>query len=79
MEKVQKPSNSVCYTPSSEPFKIYCKIRAWKTTSKWGCVHILPFFSGSARRKYSEEEASHFEMVRKWLSVLGKFEIQVRL
>jgi hypothetical protein len=23
MEKVQKPSNSVCYTPSSEPFRIY--------------------------------------------------------
>jgi hypothetical protein len=22
MEKVQKPSNSVCYTPSSEPFRI---------------------------------------------------------
>jgi hypothetical protein len=21
MEKVQKPSNSVCYTPSSEPFR----------------------------------------------------------
>jgi hypothetical protein len=23
MEKVQKPSNSLCYTPSSEPFKIH--------------------------------------------------------
>jgi hypothetical protein len=23
MEKVQKPSNSVCYTPSSEPFRIW--------------------------------------------------------
>jgi hypothetical protein len=23
MEKVQKPSISVCYTPSSEPFRIY--------------------------------------------------------
>jgi hypothetical protein len=23
MEKVQKPSTSVCYTPSSEPFRIY--------------------------------------------------------
>jgi hypothetical protein len=23
MEKVQKPSNSLCYTPSSEPFRIY--------------------------------------------------------
>jgi hypothetical protein len=23
MEKVQKPSNSVCYVPSSEPFRIY--------------------------------------------------------
>jgi hypothetical protein len=23
MEKVQKPSNSVCYTTSSEPFRIY--------------------------------------------------------
>jgi hypothetical protein len=23
MEKVQKPSNSECYTPSSEPFRIY--------------------------------------------------------
>jgi hypothetical protein len=23
MEKVQKPSNSVCYTPSSEPFRIF--------------------------------------------------------
>jgi hypothetical protein len=27
MEKVQKPSNSVCYTPSSEPYKIYRKIQ----------------------------------------------------
>jgi hypothetical protein len=23
MDKVQKPSNSECYTPSSEPFRIY--------------------------------------------------------
>jgi hypothetical protein len=23
MENVQKPSNSVCYTPSSDPFRIY--------------------------------------------------------
>jgi hypothetical protein len=23
MDKVQKPSNSVCYTPSSEPYRIY--------------------------------------------------------
>jgi hypothetical protein len=23
MEKVQEPSNSECYTPSSEPFRIY--------------------------------------------------------
>jgi hypothetical protein len=26
MEKVQKPSNSVCYTPLSEPYKIYVNI-----------------------------------------------------
>jgi hypothetical protein len=26
MDKVQKPSNSVWYTPSSEPFRIYLKI-----------------------------------------------------
>jgi hypothetical protein len=25
MDKVQKPSNPMCYTPSSEPFKIYLK------------------------------------------------------
>jgi hypothetical protein len=23
MDKVQNPSNSVCYTPSSEPYRIY--------------------------------------------------------
>jgi hypothetical protein len=27
MDKVQKPSNSECYTPSSEPFK-FCRLRA---------------------------------------------------
>jgi hypothetical protein len=29
MDKVRKPSNSVCYTPSSEPYKSYycCEIR----------------------------------------------------
>jgi hypothetical protein len=26
MDKVQKPSNSVCYTPLSEPYRIYPKI-----------------------------------------------------
>jgi hypothetical protein len=26
MEKFQKPSNSACYTPSSEPFRIYSQI-----------------------------------------------------
>jgi hypothetical protein len=25
MDKVQNPSNSVCYTPSSEPYRIYMK------------------------------------------------------
>jgi hypothetical protein len=30
MKKVQKPSNSECYTPSSEPFRIYLKIYAEK-------------------------------------------------
>jgi hypothetical protein len=25
MGKVQKPNNSVCYTPSSKPFRIYLK------------------------------------------------------
>jgi hypothetical protein len=24
MDKVQKPSISVCYTPSSQPYRIYC-------------------------------------------------------
>jgi hypothetical protein len=34
MEKVQKPSNSVCYTPSSEPFRIYLCVysRTWRET-----------------------------------------------
>jgi hypothetical protein len=27
MDKVQKPSNPECYTPSSEPFKIYISLR----------------------------------------------------
>jgi hypothetical protein len=26
MDEVQKPSNSECYTPSSEPFRIYVHI-----------------------------------------------------
>jgi hypothetical protein len=29
MDKVQKPSNSECYTPSPEPFRIY---KAWEST-----------------------------------------------
>jgi hypothetical protein len=28
MDKVRKPSNSVCYTPSSEPYRIYCSYLA---------------------------------------------------
>jgi hypothetical protein len=27
MDKVRKPSNSVCYTPSSEPYRIYILLR----------------------------------------------------
>jgi hypothetical protein len=30
MGKVQKPSNSVCYTPSSEPYRIYEHFSVWK-------------------------------------------------
>jgi hypothetical protein len=26
MDKVQKPNNSECYTPSSEPFRIYYQL-----------------------------------------------------
>jgi hypothetical protein len=31
MEKAQKPSNSECYTPSSEPFRIYLDNFSLKT------------------------------------------------
>jgi hypothetical protein len=30
MEKVQKPSNSVCYTPLSEPFRNYLHLSGLK-------------------------------------------------
>jgi hypothetical protein len=30
MEKSKKPSNPVCYTPSSGPFRIYVKITIYK-------------------------------------------------
>jgi hypothetical protein len=36
MEKVQNPSNSECYMPSSEPFRIYC------FTSIAQLVQLLP-------------------------------------
>jgi hypothetical protein len=29
MDKVQEPSNSVCYTPSSEPFRIYMSLHVY--------------------------------------------------
>jgi hypothetical protein len=35
MDKVRKPSNSVCYTPSSEPYRIYLK----------KCIYIVPLSS----------------------------------
>jgi hypothetical protein len=35
MEKVQKPSNSECYTPSSEPFRIYMKIIIYTASEAW--------------------------------------------
>jgi hypothetical protein len=37
MEKVQKPSNSVCYTPSSEPYRIYMTIVFW---SMYLCIWL---------------------------------------
>jgi hypothetical protein len=30
MDKVRKPSNSVCYTPSSEPSRIYRPVYIWE-------------------------------------------------
>jgi hypothetical protein len=36
MDKVQKPSNPECYTPSSEPFRIYVQVRNKHTgTQVW--------------------------------------------
>jgi hypothetical protein len=35
IEKAQKPSNSVCYTPSSEPFRIYIFMKLGVSTDTW--------------------------------------------
>jgi hypothetical protein len=58
MDKVHKPSDSVCYTPSSEPFRFWCDsyfVSSWHLAA--GCVtrncykHILVFKSWDARHK----------------------------
>jgi hypothetical protein len=58
MEKVQKPSNSVRYTPSSEPFRIYECLVAWLTLRPWrwgtfvrNVAEILSDYTASHRRK----------------------------
>jgi hypothetical protein len=42
MDKVRNPSNSVCYTPSSEPYRIYSYLVT--ITKKKSIFHI--FVSG---------------------------------
>jgi hypothetical protein len=42
MDAVRKPINSVCYTPSSEPYRIYKYIIV-----DWGSVEKFKFYRGS--------------------------------
>jgi hypothetical protein len=44
MDKIQKPSNSECYTASSEPFKFYMENIVWKS--------LLDYFSFWQAHKY---------------------------
>jgi hypothetical protein len=37
MEKAQKASNYECYTPSSEPFRIFMKIKIYKAVIYLNC------------------------------------------
>jgi hypothetical protein len=41
MKKVPKPSNSVCYTPSSEPFRIKTHVAQIFIVKKINAVHVL--------------------------------------
>jgi hypothetical protein len=43
MEKVQKPSNSECDTPSSEPFRIYLNIDVFYSHICNDLMTYLPF------------------------------------
>jgi hypothetical protein len=47
MDKVQRPSNSECYTPSSEPFRIYM-IVPWigRPSCMIKCVQMVPGETG---------------------------------
>jgi hypothetical protein len=35
MDKVHKPSDSVCHTPSSDPFKVYIEVIVFKSISEF--------------------------------------------
>jgi hypothetical protein len=39
MEKVQKPSNSVCYTPPSEPFRIFYECFEQKENKEYAMAY----------------------------------------
>jgi hypothetical protein len=67
MKKVQKPSNSVCYTPSSEPFRIYSDIF---------CFHHgdLPVFLLTSL-KHGSPNVSEWSMF--WTEIVERNETQV--
>jgi hypothetical protein len=52
MDKVQNPSNSVCYTPSSEPYRIYFKIACFAQSCN--CVWYIQKFDIQSNEFYSK-------------------------
>jgi hypothetical protein len=75
MDKVRKPSNSVCYTPSSEPYRIYvflliCKLYETETCAKWDMFLILRHPS---LHRYDREEYAYSLLERNVLPPHSRF------
>jgi hypothetical protein len=56
MENVQNPSNSMCYTPSSEPFRIYKILYAYHNPHMRAiCLANLIILNLMIRKMFDEE------------------------
>jgi hypothetical protein len=55
MDKFRKPSNSVCYTPSSQPYRIYF-IKQFSKMNLFGVVDIKQQFGDICYLHLHDEE-----------------------